>query len=98
MAKPFWFSLFESFFLRRKAVSDNQTTSASAESLDIGSGASASSVASSTSTAPALSPVAQKIEDHMATSPYAVSDPSGDAFAAGFHAAVAHLRALFPRL
>ena len=42
--------------------------------------------------------LAQRIETHMQSSPYAAGDSRGDPFLAGFHEALAHLRTLFPHL
>ncbi len=45
-----------------------------------------------------LSSAAQKVEDHMTTSPYASVDPRDNPFIAGFHEAWNHLRALLARM
>ncbi len=42
--------------------------------------------------------LASQIESHMQESPYAQIDPQSNPFAAGFHAAMAHLRDFLKRL
>ena len=49
-------------------------------------------------TTAAPSTLAQQIEDHMAKSPWAATDPNSNPFVAGFHEALNHLRVLLARL